>query len=91
MILSTFYFLQMSSDYNVRLLVNDYLDPSSDLFLTSNTAKILKKVKKSVNIDNITRTDIEKFRNYLSHISREREQRLLRGKKRENSFRQVCI
>ena len=80
---------QSLADENVKTLISNYNDPTSSLFLTASAPKILKKLRKSTNLDGITKNDIETFRNYLSDLSREKEQRLLRGKKRESSFRQV--
>ena len=80
---------QSLSDENVKTLISNYNEPASSLFLIASTSKILKKLKKNVNYHGITKTDVEIFRNYLSDLSREREQRLLRGKKRAASFRQV--
>ena len=80
---------QALADKKIETLVSSYYNPTHELFLTPSTAEILKKLKKSANVDGITTTDIENFRNYLTDISREREQRILRGKKRQSSFRQV--
>ena len=79
------------SDEKIETLAHGYLEPSNELFLTSSTTNIWKKLQKSINVDNISTSDIEKFRNYLTDLSKEREQRILRGKKRKSSFRQVRL
>ena len=78
-------------DKNIETLAHGYLEPTNPLFLTPSTTNIWKKLQKSINVDNISTTDIEKFRNYLTELSKEREQRILRGKKRKSSFRQVRL
>ena len=80
---------QQIADENVRKLIKSYYEPSNELFLTASTNSIFNKLKKSGNVDNITTTDIHNFRNYLTDISREKERRILRGKKRKYNFRQV--
>ena len=78
-------------DKNIETLAHGYLEPTNPLFLTPSTKNIWEKLQKSINVDNISTTDIEKFRNYLTELSKEREQRILRGKKRKSSFRQVRL
>ena len=80
---------QQLADEKVRKLISNYQDPTHNLFLTASTGRILDQLNNTVNVDGITRNDIENFRNYLSQISREQQQKILRGKKREHSFRQV--
>ena len=77
-----------SEKYNdLKQLVNDYHDPSKDIFLHPNTANILEEVSKDSKFSFLSRNDIKNFENSLYEISRANEFRLLRGKRRYLSNR----
>ena len=71
----------------IAYLLRRYRDPSHNLYLDLSTRRILNQLLDEGVRKPIDRTIIEDFRRSLSWFSRVRERRILRGRKRYNSFR----
>ena len=64
-----------------------YRDPQSGIFVNKNTEHIYKEAKSDALLNPIKHSDIEKYKVSLSTLSRDRERRILRGRKRVLSYR----
>ena len=70
-----------------NIFYGKYRNPNSRLFLESNVRKIYKAAKRDADLNPVTQKQIEDFKSSLSTLSRLREDRILRGRKRVLSFR----
>lgn len=68
-----------------------YNDPESDIFLSKNINQILKFAKNKPELGKLTKSEILKYMQSISDISRDRERRILRGKRRVLSTRQYIF
>ena len=71
----------------IAYLLKRYQDPTNQLYLDLSTRRILEQLLNEGLARPISRNIIENFRQSLAWFSRVRERRLLRGRKRYNSFR----
>ena len=75
-----------SDDLKIQTLAKLYRSPNSKIFLTKNSSEIYRRLKSEINIP-VSYHDIYRLKNTVESLSRGREQRILRGKKRYNSLR----
>ena len=68
-------------------LYSKYRNPSSRIFLENDVNHLLAHAKQDPDLQPITRGDIVKFKDLLTTHSRNKERRILRGRKRHLSFR----
>ena len=68
-----------------------YTDPESDIFLSKNVKKLVKFARNRPGTGNLTEEQILRYMNTISDISRDRERRILRGKKRVMSTRKYIF
>ncbi len=69
----------------VDSLYDIYRDPDSGLFLETSTQKIYDKVKNDSRFYHVDRATIERYRRSLETLSKNRERRVLQGRKRHLS------
>ena len=79
----------MGTDFREKLsrFYSEYRNPQSRLFLQKNTQQLYKDAKFDALLNPVTRAEILRFKSSLSTLSRDRERRILRGRKRVLSFR----
>ena len=79
----------MASNIPPRLkrLHEIYTDQNSSVFLTKNINKLMRFAKTDPNTAILSRSEILQYQQTLSDISRDREARILRNRKRHLSFR----
>lgn len=77
------------NDYesNLRTFHSLYRDPTSNIFLEKNDERIYEEAKTDSFLNPISHSEIERYKRSIESISRDREQRILRGRKRVLSFR----
>ena len=83
------FLLQMAN--RLKLLHKLYTDENSPVFLTKNIDYLLKFTKKHPQLRELTKSEILAYTNSLSDISRDREKRILRGRKRYLSHRRWIV
>lgn len=69
------------------MIQNAFIDPNSDIFLEKNNKKFVEFIKKNPKLKYLTASKIIEYKNKLSQISRDRQRRILRGRKRYLSTR----
>ena len=77
----------MDFQKKLNLFYKRYRDPQSGFFLESNTNRIFEEAKRDSYLHSVTRKDIVRFKNSLSTLSKNKERRILRGRKRVCSYR----
>lgn len=77
------------NDYekNLKTFHSLYRDPSSNIFLEKNDERIYNEAKTDSFLSPISHSQIERYKRSIELISRDREYRILRGRKRVISFR----
>ena len=75
----------------LKLLHRLYTDDQSPIFLTKNIDYLLKFTKKHPQLRQLTKSEILAYTNSLSDLSRDREKRILRGRKRYLSHRRWIV
>ena len=77
----------MTNDFygTVDSLYDIYRDPQSGLFLETSTQKIYDKIKNDSRFYHVDRTTIERYKRSLETLSKNRERRVLQGRKRHLS------
>ena len=77
------------NDYekNLRTFHSLYRDASSNIFLEKNDERIYNEAKTDSFLNPISHSEIQRYKRSIESISRDREQRYLRGRKRVISFR----
>lgn len=78
-------FINMATD--LQNFYSLYRDPQSDIFVDKDTERIFQKAKKEAILNPIKRSDIQKYKLSLSTLSRDKERRILRGRRRVLSYR----
>ena len=58
-----------------------YINPDSEVFLEKNNVKLLKFIKQNPRLQYLKTSDIIAYKNKLSQISKDRQRRILRGRK----------
>ena len=76
-----------SFQQKLNLFYKRYRDPQSGFFLESNTNRIYEESKRDSYLHSVTRKEILRFKNSLSTLSKNKERRILRGRKRVCSYR----
>lgn len=76
----------MNNDVSDKLYKR-YLNPASKFFLVKNINDIYNQAKKDADLNPVTYKDILTFKNSLETISREKEKRILKWRKRHLSYR----
>jgi hypothetical protein len=71
----------------LRRLHEIYTDKSSSIFLTKNIDKLMRFAKTDARTRMLSRSEILQYQQTLSDISRDREARVLRSRKRHLSYR----
>lgn len=64
-----------------------YRDPQSAIFVDKDTERIHREAKSDALLNPIKYSDIEKYKHTLTTLSKDKERRVLRGRKRVLSFR----
>ena len=64
-----------------------YKEPSSGIFLDTNTRRIFEAAKQDARIAPVSRADIERFKLSIESISRNRQRRTIGNRSRHLSFR----
>ena len=79
----------MAENLSPRLLTLHqlYTNPNNPIFLTKNIDELLKFTKKNPKTKSLTRSEILKYQSTLSQLSRDREVRILRNRRRALSYR----
>ena len=79
----------MNKHLNPRLrrLHQLYTDPQSPVFLEKNINRLLKFTKNDPNTQILTKDEILRYQESLSLLSKSRENRILRGRRRYVSYR----
>ena len=62
----------------LRRFENEYLDPSSPIFLEKNIRRIRKFLRRNPSLEPLKIRDIIQFKNELTSLSKDREKRVLR-------------
>ena len=75
----------------LKLLHKLYTDDRSPVFLTKNIDYLLKFTKKHPQLRQLTKSEILAYTSSLSDIARDREKRILRGRKRYLSHRRWIV
>lgn len=86
---SSEFHMMEENDYekNLRTFHSLYRDASSNIFLDKNDERIYNEAKTDSFLSPISHLQIGKYKRSIESISRDREQRLLRGRRRVVSFR----
>ena len=71
----------------LRRLHTLYMDPQSEIFLTKNLDRLLQFTKRDPGLNSLTRSEILAYQMRLSDLSRDRETRILRARRRVLSYR----
>ena len=66
---------------------NQYKTPSNRLFLERNVDVLYEQSKRDAELNPVSKQEIKKYSNALATKSRDKERRILRGRKRYLSFR----
>ena len=93
------YFLFFPFQMDVKTLPTEiqrihkiYTDPTSPIFLDKNNERLLKFIKKTdPRLQYLTKTDILAYKDRLTQISKDKERRILRGRKRYLSHRKFKV
>ena len=78
-------------NYQLELFHGYYTDPTSEIFLSKNIERLTSFARKRPNLENLTKTKILQYMQKISDISRDREYRILRGRKRYLSTRKYIF
>ena len=70
-----------------QMIQNAFVDPNSDIFLEKNNRKFVEFIKQNPKLKYLKTSEIIEYKNKLSQISRDRQRRILRGRKRYLSTR----
>lgn len=65
----------------------DYLNPNSQIFLERNNSRIKKFMKQNAGFPLLRIKDIIEYKRKLTHLSKNVERKILRGRKRQLSHR----
>lgn len=79
--------MNRQNDHKVDELYKVYLDPSSHLFLDSNTQRIYEQANRDAALAPTTHAEIIRYQRSLEDISRARQRRTIGQKKRHLSQR----
>ena len=81
------------SDFRGRLntFYSKYRDPTSTLFLEKDIDRLYSEAKRDADLNPVSRAEILRFKSSLSTLSRDREKRILRGRKRVLSYRRWIV
>ena len=71
----------------LKILHELYTDPSSSIFLTKNVDQLLRFARNTPGLRRLTRSDVLSYQARLGDLSRDREQRILRNRRRYLSHR----
>ena len=77
----------MENDEMLNRLSRAYFDKNSPIFLTKDINRIVKFTKKTPGLVELTKSQIVDYQSRIEALSRGRERRLLRGRKRYLSRR----
>ena len=72
---------------NLRLLHSIYTNAASPIYLDRNVDRVLQFTKKNPNLQHLTRNDILSYNRHLTALSRSKEVRILRNRRRYLSHR----
>ena len=70
-----------------QMIQNAFVDPNSDIFLEKNNRKFVEFIRQNPKLKYLKASEIIEYKNKLSQISRDRQRRILRGRKRYLSTR----
>ena len=84
---------------NLRLLHDIYTNSNSPIYLEKNLDRVLQFTKQNPNLYHLTKRDILEYQRHLSALSRSREVRILRNRRRYLAHRpwrvfaplQICM
>ena len=79
--------MEYDAKSKLKTFYKKYRDPTSQLFLESDLHKVYAAAKRDSDLNPVRHKDILTFQASLSTLSRLKEQRILRGRKRVLSFR----
>ena len=76
---------------DLKTLHNIYTNKESPIFLEQNINRILQFTKKNAQLDHYSRNDILRYKQHLTELSRGRETRILRNRRRYLSYRRWIV
>ena len=78
---------QKDFTHNLNTFYDKYRNPTDKLFLERNIDIIYEQSKTDAQFNPATKEEIKQYSNVLENLSRNREKRILRGRKRHLNFR----